>query len=202
MTDEQAMWRVQMEGCPEAFAELMGRWQAPIQQLCVRMTGDPQRGEDLTQEAFARVFSRRQDFQQNSRFSTWLWRIALNLCYDELRRRRRRNEQPLETGDGEAGPELRVFAPPPDEELAAKEQAALVRDALQRLPDRHREVLVLRHYEHLKFHEIAEVLQIPEGTVKSRMAEGLALLARKLKPALRDAGTPMAGSAMARRQNV
>jgi DNA-directed RNA polymerase specialized sigma24 family protein len=61
---------------------------------------------------------------------------------------------------------------------------------------------VLRHYEHLKFHEIAEVLQIPEGTVKSRMAEGLAMLGRKLKPALSAQGMPMAEDRPARRQNV
>jgi RNA polymerase sigma-70 factor (ECF subfamily) len=129
MTDEQAMRRVQMEDCPAAFAELMGRWQTPIRQLCTRMTGDLHRGEDLTQEAFSRVFVRRKDFQQDSRFSTWLWRIALNLCYDELRRRKRRGEQPVENEDGEAGPELRVFEPQPDEELANKEQAEIVRGA-------------------------------------------------------------------------
>lgn len=201
MTDEQAMWQVQMEDNPAAFAELVGRWQGPIRQLCARMTGDPHRGEDLAQEAFSRVFARRKDFQQTSRFSTWLWRIALNLCYDELRRVKRRGETPMETEEGDEKPVISVYEPQPDEDLARKEQAELVREALLKLPEHYRTVLVMRHYEGLRFHEIAEVLQVPEGTVKSRMSEGLSLLHRKIKPSLSAHGF-QAGPDAARRQNV
>jgi RNA polymerase sigma-70 factor (ECF subfamily) len=80
ITDEQAMWCVQTQDDERAFAQLVRRWEGPIQRLCLRMTGDAQRGEDLAQETFVRVFSRRKDFQANGKFSTWLWRIALNLC--------------------------------------------------------------------------------------------------------------------------
>src|ERR1043166_626343 len=89
ISDEQAMWRVQTRDDEHAFPRLLRRWEGPIQRLCVRMTGDPHRGEDLAQETFVRVFSKRKDYQCSGRFSTWLWRIALNLCYDDLRRRRR-----------------------------------------------------------------------------------------------------------------
>src|SRR6059036_2714061 len=85
MTDEQAMWRVQTQDDHRAFVHLLERWEEPIGRLCARMTGDLHRGEDLKQETFARVFEKRKSFQPNARFSTWLWRIALNLCYDELR---------------------------------------------------------------------------------------------------------------------
>jgi RNA polymerase sigma-70 factor (ECF subfamily) len=181
MTDEQAMWRVQMLDDPAAFAELVKRWQGPIQQLCARMTGDLHQGEDLAQDAFVRVFAKRKDFQQSSRFSTWLWRIALNLCYDSLRRTARRGEIPLENETDAEPPALRVYEPGPDDQLASKEQAEMVRTALLGLPEHYRAVLVLRHYENLKFHEIADVLGIPVGTVKSRMAEALTQLSRKLK---------------------
>src|SRR5579863_5560747 len=86
MTDEQAMWRVKMEDDPQAFAQLVRRWEKPIQALCARMTGDAHRGEDLTQEAFSRVFAWRKNYEASGRFSTLLWRVALNLCYNELRK--------------------------------------------------------------------------------------------------------------------
>src|SRR6266581_9525036 len=92
MTDEQAMWRVQTQDDHRAFVQLLARWEEPIGRLCARMTGDPHRGEDLKQETFARVFEKRKDYEPTGRFSTYLWRIALNLCYDELRRRERRRE--------------------------------------------------------------------------------------------------------------
>src|SRR5258708_10015326 len=88
ITDEQAMWRVQTQADERAFAQLVARWQGPIQRLCARMTGDPHCGEDLAQETFVRVFARRKEYQPTGKFSTWLWRIALNLSYHELRRRR------------------------------------------------------------------------------------------------------------------
>jgi len=180
MTDEQAMWQVQMGDDPAAFAVLVERWEAPIRSLCTRMTGDPHRGEDLAQETFARVFTRRRQFEQSSRFSTWLWRIALNLCYDELRRTHRRRDS---VGDLEEEHTEQLPAPEagPDEQLAQKETASQVRAALQKLPEHYRAVLALRHYEGLKFREIAELLEIPEGTVKSRMAEALTLMSRLLR---------------------
>jgi RNA polymerase sigma-70 factor (ECF subfamily) len=153
------------------------------------MTGDPHRGADLKQETFARVFEKRKDYRHTGRFSTWLWRIALNVCYDELRRVRRRGEVPLEP-DGEetlAGSDVAgANDPSPDLHLVAQEEGELVRQALLQLPEIYRTVLVLRHYESLKLAKIAEVLEIPEGTVNSRMAEGLARLTRILEPQLRE----------------
>src|SRR6266496_1970649 len=95
-SDEQNMWRVKLHDDPEAFGRLMARWERPIQRLCARMTGDPHRAEDLAQTAFVRVFARRANWEPSGRFSTFLWRIALNLCYDEARRIHRRGECSLE----------------------------------------------------------------------------------------------------------
>lgn len=195
-TDEQAMWRVQTSDDPEAFAQIVGRWETPIRNLCLRMTADLHRAEDLTQETFARLFARRREWQPTARLSTYLWRIAINLCHDENRRRTRHGEVPLETGeDGEHPPHITVFQPTPHDDLEAGERADQVRTALQRVTEPFRTVLVLRHYEDLKFREIADVLGVPEGTVKSRMVEGLSQLTRLLQPALND--SPSANPATA-----
>jgi RNA polymerase sigma-70 factor (ECF subfamily) len=151
------------------------------------MTGDSHRGENLAQETFTRVFIKRRNYEPSGKFSTWLWRIALNLCYDELRQRRRRPETFLEDQDAYAPVVLEpvgTAGPMPDASAVARETGELVRAALDRLPENYRTVLVLRHFENLKFCEIADLLEVPEGTVKSRMAEALTRMSRMLKPVL------------------
>src|SRR5262249_49353228 len=145
------------------FARLVKRWERPICRLCARMTGDLERGEDLKQEAFLRLFDKRKNYEPTSRFSTYLWRIALNLCYDELRRRERRREflRDRPEADSEMGDDEPVAETPgPDANVAALEEGELVRQALLKLPEIYRTVLVLRHYEGMKLARIAEVLGI------------------------------------------
>lgn len=186
-SDEQMMWRVQTAADAGAFAELMRRWQVPVQRLCARMTGDLHRAEDLCQDAFVRVFAHRAEFDGGSRFSTWLWRIALNLCHDEMRRRQRRGEVGFEPESGPGGSDSPTPEEPvarcgtPAESLEALERAEAVRKAVSALPEHYRSVVILRHYEGLRFSEIAEVLGIPEGTAKSRMAEALSILGSRLR---------------------
>jgi RNA polymerase sigma-70 factor (ECF subfamily) len=182
VTDEQLMWRVKLEDDHQAFATLLERWQGPIRNLGIRMVGDVHKAEDLCQTAFAKIFAGRARWEPTAKVSTFLWRIALNLCHDEIRKQRRRGEFSLEALDeptSEPGPTLADEDPGPDSQLEANEKAELVRKALQQLEPIYRETVVLRHYEGLKFCEIALVLKLPEGTVKSRMAEGLSQL-RKL----------------------
>jgi len=184
ISDEQAMWRVQTQEDHAAFALLVERWREKIRQLCVRMTGNPHNGEDLAQDVFARVFEKRREFNPAKRFSTWLWRIALNRCCDEMRRPASRAH--TESFDDESSTVVldivAAEANTPRDSLAAQEEAEFVRQALMQLPEHHRTVLVLRHYENLKLREIAAVLEVPEGTVNSRMAEALAQLTRLLEP--------------------
>jgi RNA polymerase sigma-70 factor, ECF subfamily len=184
ISDEQLMWRTAMQDDEAAFTRLVNRWQSPIYRLCIRMIGDPHRAEDLSQETFSRVFSQRKAYQPGRRFTTWLWRIALNACYDELRRRQRRNELSSDPTDELASPALVAPEPSPDRNAARAEEGRLVRRALDALPESYRVVLVLHHYQDMKFREIAEVLGIPEGTVKSRMAEALSQLSQQLKQTL------------------
>jgi RNA polymerase sigma-70 factor (ECF subfamily) len=178
------MWRVARQDDETAFTSLMRRWHPPILRLCTRMIGDPHRAEDLAQETFSRVFTQRKKFQPERKFSTWLWRIALNLCYDELRAPRRR-EEPWLGSEDETGDSTFVSSGlSPEGHAVRVEEDRLVQQALAALPETYRSVLVLRHYQDLKFREIAEILGIPEGTVKSRMVEALHQLSRRLHAAL------------------
>ena len=181
-SDEQNMWRVQNSGAPEAFARLVERWQDPIHRLCARMTGDAARAEDLTQEIFTKVFTRGKDFKPDAKFSTWLWRIALNHCYDELRRVKRRPESSLEE---DAAAEFPSIALAPDAQTANDEECALVRASLLRLPEISRTVLALRYCEGLKLREISEILDLPESTIHSRIAVALSQITRILEPQLK-----------------
>src|SRR5947207_5361933 len=178
ITDEQAMWRVQMDGDAQAFAVLMERWHDRIHGLCARMLSNVHTAEDIAQEVFARVFEKRKDYDPLKRFSTWLWRIAVNRCYDELRKLQRRQEFSIEPDeDGHALlPDQLIETASPDQHAVENEEAEVVRKALGQLPDIYRSVLVLRHYQGLKLREVAEVLDIAEGTVNSLMAAALAQL--------------------------
>lgn len=183
--DEDLMVRVKSTGDPRAFASLVNRWEEPIRRLCTRMTGDAHRGDDLKQETFARLFAKRGTYQPTGKFSTYLWRIALNICHDELRRVNRRRELFTQAEPDENDGLIAEFAaedPTPDLRVVQAEEGELVRQALLRLPDIYRTVLILRHYQRLKLSEIADTLEIPLGTVNSRMAEALARLTRLLEP--------------------
>jgi RNA polymerase sigma-70 factor (ECF subfamily) len=184
ISDEQAMWRLQTSDDHGAYTLLVERWRVKIRALCIRMTGNVPLGEDLAQDVFARVFEKRREFKGASKFSTWLWRIAVNRCYDEMRRPvNRATTESLDDESATVVLDIVMEARTPREELAAHEEAEMVRQALMQLPENYRAVLVLRHYENLKLREIAEVLEVPEGTVSSRMAEALTQLTRLLEPA-------------------
>ncbi len=199
-TDEDAMWQVKSCDDHRAFAQLVSRWEAPICRLCMRMTGDPQRGEDLKQETFARLFEKRKSYQPTGRFSTYLWRIALNLCRDELRRQERRREFLVEPEFQEMPvheeADCPANEPAPDLRVAELEESELVRQALLQLPEIYRTVLVLRHYEDMKLSKIAEILNVPPGTVYSRMAEALARLSRLLERKLGRTGDTAVSSSI------
>jgi RNA polymerase sigma-70 factor (ECF subfamily) len=158
-SDEDLMVRVQA-GDPQALAALIDRWRGPLYAFLWRRAGDG--ADDLFQESWIRVARARDRFDRSRRFSTWLFQIANNLCRDRWRRldaRRRALEawkSELETG-GDAR-----SAPPaaPDRRLAR---------VLDRLPERQREVLVLRYWQDQSEADVAEILGIPRGTVKSRL---------------------------------
>ncbi len=192
-SDETLMTRVQTHADESAFGELVQRWQTRLEQASYRILNDRHRSEDLVQEAFTRLFLKRAQYRKQAKFASYLWKITLNLCQDELRRRVSRNKliDPLASLDTEQP--LQSLEEGPDSEAETNEEAGVVKQAVAQLPDPVRMIVVMRHYHDMKFREIAEVLEIPEGTVKTRMTQGLALLEKQLNPLFKNQVSPDKG---------
>ncbi len=163
-TDEDLVGRV-AEGDEPALRELLRRYREPLSHFVHRHTGGRD-VEDLFQETWLRVVRNAARFQRDKRFSTWLFQIAVNLCRDWYRRR---PPEPAEIPEGAAAVTDRVDA--------GLDAARL----LATLPEPQREVLILRYYHDLSEEQTAEVLDIPRGTVKSRMHNALASLAARVR---------------------
>ena len=145
-----------------------------IYTLALRMTGSPEDGADLAQEAFLRAWRSLPSFQGESNFSTWLYRLTSNLCIDFLRREKRRKAVtaavPLDGEEDSPPAQVPDHRFTPENELERRELRAAVDRGLAKLSDDHRQVLVLRELEGLSYVEIAGRLELEEGTVKSRIA--------------------------------
>jgi RNA polymerase sigma-70 factor (ECF subfamily) len=159
-SDEDLMELVQA-GDADALGSLIERYRGPLYAFLWRRAGDA--ADDLFQESWIRVSRARDRFDRSRRFSTWLFQIANNLCRDRWRRQGARRRA-LDAFGTELRSTARDIAPAP-----ALPADSSVFQRLDALPDRLREVLVLRHYHELGEAEIAEVLGIPRGTVKSRL---------------------------------
>jgi RNA polymerase sigma-70 factor, ECF subfamily len=176
-SDEELVRRFQ-GGDASAFEAMVARWNEPILQLATRLIGDLEEAKDLTQMALLKTYQGLDRFEGRARFSTWIYRVVLNLCRDRARSvavRERAQEQTTREHDGDYVLEETGFHVARDRELAA-----LVARAVLALPSSEREVVVLRHYHDLPFPAIAEILGSPVTTVKSRMARGLTELRARL----------------------
>lgn len=182
-SDDELVRRAR-EGDVRAFADLMERHQARVLQLCARFLGDEGLGEDVAQEAFLAAWNALGGFRGDSSFSTWIQRIALNRCRNRrMADRRRHRDQHVVIGPSdEDGPDLDVPDPGvgPDGARLADEVDAVIERGLADLDDEHRAVLVLRDVQDLDYEEIATLLGIPRGTVKSRIHRARAALAAVL----------------------
>lgn len=179
--DEQMVERA-LSGDPEAFGEIVRRWERRIFALAFGMLGREEDARDATQETFLAAFRNLRNFRGEARVSSWLHRIAVNQCITRQRRAQVRGETPLED---EAEKNGAVFAMPsaasPARVAESREQSAAVRRAITSLPAELRQVVVMKEFEELTFQEIANVLQIPLSTVKSRMYTALRQLQLRLQ---------------------
>jgi RNA polymerase sigma-70 factor (ECF subfamily) len=169
-SDAELMRRWQ-GGDGTAFEALVRRWQGPVGRLLARLAG-PSSAADLAQEVFLRVYTAGGRYREEGAFSTWIYRIVLNVARDAGRRRR----DHAALGDREP---LDLAAP--HDAACRREAAALVGRALAELPEALREVLVLRHYEGLNFEQIARLTGVPASTLKSRFAVALSRLRVRLE---------------------
>ena len=181
--DEKELIQRAIKGDETAFETLMLSYQTQIYNLCFRTVGNQDDAADMTQEAFLKAWRYLSSFQFESAFSTWLYRLATNCCLDLLRSKKRRPTISLvsEDEDGEEQSFDPVDpAPQPEEALIRKEEQAQLQEALASLEDTQRQIITLRVVNDLSYTEIAEILDLKEGTVKSRLSRARENLRKKL----------------------
>lgn len=174
-------------GDREAFGELVEQYRDNVYRLAYRMCGNAYDADEAAQEAFVAAWRALPNFRGDAKFSTWLYRLTTNAAIDVMRREKRHQT----VGDGEMV-DLADDADSPQETVERTEQQEAVQKALSTLSEEYREVLLLRYMEELDYAEIAEVLQLPSGTVKSRINRAKAAL----KTALLKSGNIFGGSSV------
>ena len=168
--DEKHILARARRGDLAAFEELVRRNEKRVYAVALRSSGSPEDAADITQEVFLRAWRSIEDFRGDSGFSTWLFRITANLCVDFARHRQAQPQtQPL-TGEDDAERPIPDPAPTPEEHLENSELGRELAAALGEVSEEHRRIVLLRDVSGLSYTEIAEVLEISEGTVKSRLS--------------------------------
>jgi RNA polymerase sigma-70 factor (ECF subfamily) len=180
-------------GDVEAFETLIQAHQKKVYNIALRMTKNPEDAQELAQDTFVRAFVAIKKFRCEASFSTWLYRIAMNVCTDFLRKRNKAIVVSMEQGavgsENEQPIQLAEEGPGPDELSERRQLKKLVRQAMDSLSAEHRQVLVLRDLMDLSYKDIANTLDVSEGTIKSRInraREGLKQVILKKPELFRD----------------
>lgn len=192
MDDEADLIAAAQAGDRHAFGQLVERYQERLFAAMLGLIGSPDEAEEAAQDAFVRAFVKLHTFQRNSQFFTWLYRIAFNSALSRQRRQRPQMgldhdhegysvQEPVDPREG------------PDADLIRSDHAVLVRYALTLLSDDHRSILILRELEDCSYEQIAEILQMPIGTVRSRIARARGRL-RELVEQLEDGRLRIGGT--------
>jgi RNA polymerase sigma-70 factor (ECF subfamily) len=176
-SDDRELVHRYLAGDAGAFATLVERHQARVYGLCLRVVGNPEDAADAAQEAFISALRKLGQFRGDAAFTTWMHRVAVNACYDLLRKRSRQPMLHLATDEDLPGPEAGPPAPDHADEVAGTRDAA---DALARVPEEFRVALVLADVQDLPYEQIARILDVPVGTVKSRVFRGRISLAQAM----------------------
>ena len=155
------------DGDIQAFGQLVEKYQARLFHSLVHWSGNHEDAEDIVQDTFVQAFEKLDSFEGRSAFFTWLYRIAFNLAVS--RKRKRRPEQSLDDRQARMGDDVTDDDDAPDRHLLRAEQVGQVREALTRLQDDHRAILVLREMEGFCYETIGEILGVAPGTVRSRL---------------------------------
>jgi len=186
MRDEAKLVQLAAKGDEQAFEQLVKLYEKRVYTMALRLVGNPDDAYDVAQEAFIRVYRSLKGFKGEAKFSTWIYRIVSNLCIDLNRRSRRIRQVPLEQSDDDESFEISI----PDErydpvrEFDRSEISLAIEKALSTLSYEHREIFILRELNGLSYAEIADIMLIEEGTVKSRLFRAR----EKLRSALLESG--------------
>lgn len=183
MTSDEELVARATAGDQDAFSQLVTRWERPIYALAYRTLGREEEARDVVQDAFLRAYRGLKGFKGEAKFSSWLYRITLNLCRDWMRKERRapvaqvpEGTDPIDLADQQAAPIESV-----EDLVARREMSAAVQRAMADLPEEQRTAIMLKEYHGLTFQEIAEMLDCPLSTVKTRLYQGLTVLRRRLE---------------------
>lgn len=176
--DYELMHSIQ-NGDMVAFNKMVDRYKGRLMNVIGRMLSSPQEAEDIVQETFVRVYQHRQSFNFKHCFSTWIYTIALNLARNELRKRKKfkfYDITEMQGNEAEFAVEMDLPSKLPE----------VLRDAVKNLPEKYRTAFVLRDVQEMPYDEVAKVLSVPLGTVKSRVNRARVILREKLKPRMEE----------------
>ena len=182
---ETRLAKLARNGDRGAFAELVELYKDKIFHLAYRMLGNRHEAEDAVQETFLRVYTNLDRYDENQKFSTWIFRIGTNLCIDRLRKRKHTTYSlDAEMPDGEGVDYyslLRSSEDTPEEQLVLSETQHQIRRAIETLPEKYKAVVILRYLHDMSLQEIGDVLKMPVTTVKTRVHRGREFLRKKLE---------------------
>ena len=173
-----------LKGDQDAYAEIVEIFKDKIFQLCYRMLGNRHEAEDMAQEAFIRAYVNIASFNINLKFSTWLYRIATNLCIDRIRKKKPDYYLDAEVKGTEGltmYSQIAADTSLPEEEIESMELQEMIQKEISKLPEKYRTVIVLKYIEELSLNEISEILDMPLGTVKTRIHRGREALRQQLR---------------------
>jgi len=173
-----------LKGDQNAYGEIVELYKDKIFQLCYRMLGNRHEAEDVAQEAFIRAYINIQSFNQGKKFSSWIYRIATNLCIDRIRKKKPDYFLDAEVPGTEGLTMYSQVASDsilPEDKLVRMELQETVQKEISKLPEKYRVVIVLKYMEELSLNEISEILDIPLGTVKTRIHRGRETLRQQLR---------------------
>jgi len=187
MTDAELI-RKALAGHVEAFNTIVWRWEKSLYNFVLRYIGDRDEGKDICQKTFIRAYHNLNRLRDPEKFSTWLYQIAVNICRDHLKKKKRQRLTSLERLQQDRnGKEDYIAIPEPSHQTSPDAAAHnrgvvdIMQRALQEIPEAQRVVIVMKIYQELKFTEIAEILKTSDNTVKSRMYYGLRALRQVFK---------------------
>ncbi len=180
MTDGEKIWLKQSKaGDLESFERLIEKYQHVAYNIAYRMVGNEEDAKDMTQEAFIKVFKSISGFREDSSFSTWLYRIVMNTCKDELRKKKLKVvsiDREIEVGESSVTFEIPDYTYSPETVFEKKQLHQMLSKALTDLPEQNRIVVIMRDVQGFSYEAIAECINIPVGTVKSRINRGRHML--------------------------